>query len=205
MGFLSNLADEAGKKTGKAIGNKLFGRYADDIRIGYGEIDNNRDSSANTEVKKVKVEAKEKRKEIKLQEQFKLKDNLRHQINEIQSMVFDTQSVKANINAMMRLSSIIESANASGTDTSWDEEKNTLQKQLLESAQSKFNMGVDLCRAIDPSDPSIVMFENIKRRKQQKEEEKKKEEKKNDKLFAWIGIGSLILFALIIILIYIFQ
>ena len=205
MGFLSNLADEAGKKTGKAIGNKLFGRYADDIRVGYGEIGENKESSAKAEVKKVKVEAKERRKDVKLQEQFKLKDNIRQQINEIQAMVFDTESVKANINAMMRLSSIIESADTSDIDTSWDEEKNTLQKQLLGSAQSKFNMGLELCRAIDPSDSSIVMFDNMIRRKRQKEEEKKEEEKKNNKLFAWIGIVSLVLFALLIILIYIFQ
>ena len=30
MGFWGNLADEAGKKTGKAIGNKVFGKYGAD-------------------------------------------------------------------------------------------------------------------------------------------------------------------------------
>ena len=33
MGFFNSLANEAGKKTGKAIGNALFGSYADDQRI----------------------------------------------------------------------------------------------------------------------------------------------------------------------------
>lgn len=202
MGFLSNLADEAGKKTGKAIGNKLFGRYADDLRIGVGDLDNGA-SFAKAEVKKVKAEAKEKRKELKLQEQLNTKKSLQNKIDEIQSMVFDTQSVKANINAMMQLSSIIESYD--DEIDIWDEDKNTLREQLFKSAQSKFNMGINLCKAIDPTDPSIVMFEDIIRKKQEKVEEKKNEEKKNNKLFAWIGIGSLILFALMIILLYIFQ
>lgn len=38
MGFLNALMTELGKKTGKAIGNKLYGKYADDIRISYGNV-----------------------------------------------------------------------------------------------------------------------------------------------------------------------
>lgn len=34
MGFLDNLGNEFGRKTGKALGNKLYGRHADDLRIG---------------------------------------------------------------------------------------------------------------------------------------------------------------------------
>jgi hypothetical protein len=34
MGFFKSLKTELGKKTGKAIGNKLFGAYADDKRVG---------------------------------------------------------------------------------------------------------------------------------------------------------------------------
>lgn len=34
MGFFDNLGDEFGRKTGKALGNKLYGRHADDIRVG---------------------------------------------------------------------------------------------------------------------------------------------------------------------------
>ena len=32
--FFKNLWAELGKKTGKAIGNKLYGAYADDKRVG---------------------------------------------------------------------------------------------------------------------------------------------------------------------------
>lgn len=204
MGFLSNMADEAGKKTGKAIANKLFGRHADDLRIGIGNLDNDA-SSAKAEAKKVKAEGKEKRKELKLQEQINTKNDLRKQINEVQSMAFDTQNVKANINVMMQLASIIDSGGKYYSNDIWDDSERNLQKQLLDTAQSKFNMGINLCKAIDPTDHSIVMFEDIIRKKQEKEEEKKNEDKKNNKLFAWIGIGSLILFALMIILLYIFQ
>ena len=195
MGFLSNLADEAGKKTGKAIGNKLFGRYADDLRIGVGDLDDGA-SSAKAEAKKVKAEGKEKRKELKLQEQLNTKKSLQNKIDEIQSMVFDTQSVKANINAMMQLSSIIESFDDDDIDI-WDEDKNTLREQLFKSAQSKFNMGINLCKAIDPTDPSIIIFENVIRKKQQEEELKKKEEKKNDKLGIWLFVGSIAFFILL--------
>jgi len=34
MSFFKALSTELGKKTGKAIGNKLFGAYADDKRVG---------------------------------------------------------------------------------------------------------------------------------------------------------------------------
>ena len=200
MGFFDNLADEAGKKTGKAIGNKLFGRYADDVRIGYGEIGDNGAASAKAEVKKTKIEAKEKRKDLKLQEKFNVKNNLRQQINEIQSIAFDTQNVKANINALMQLSSIIESINEDELGSSWDEDENTLQKKLLDSAQSKLKMGLNLCKAIDPADPSIAMFDNMINERQQVMEEKKREEKKNDKLAMWLGIGSFILFILFAII-----
>lgn len=200
MGFLSNMADEAGKKTGKAIGNKLFGRYADDVRIGYGEIGDNGAASAKAEVKKTKIEAKERRKDLKLQEKFNVKNNLRQQINEIQSIAFDTQNVKANINALMQLSSIIESINEDELGSSWDEEENTLQQKLLDSAQSKLMMGINLCKAIDPTDSTIAMFENMINERQQVKEEKKREEKKKDKLVIWIGIGSFILFILFAII-----
>ena len=203
MGFLSNVADEAGKKTGKAIGNKLFGRYADDVRIGYGEIDDG-NASAKAEVKIAKIEAKERKKELKLKEKFKVKDNLRQQIAEIQSITFDTQSVKANINVLMQLSSIIESTDEDDIDSSWDEDENTLQKKLLDSAESKLKMGINLCKAIDPTDPTIAMFENVIKKKQEVAEEKKKEEKKNDKLFIWIGVGSVGLIFLIALLAWIF-
>jgi len=34
MGFFNTALNEFGKKTGKALGNKLFGAYADDKRVG---------------------------------------------------------------------------------------------------------------------------------------------------------------------------
>lgn len=199
MGFLSNMADEAGKKTGKAIGNKLFGRYADDFRIGVGDLDDGT-SSAKAEVKKVKAEAKEKRKEIKLKEQLNTKKDLRKRINEVQSMAFDTQDVKANFNVMMQLSSIIESYDDDDIDM-WDDDKNSLRESLFKAAHSKLNMGISLCKAIDPSDPSIGIFENVIKKLQEKEEEEKKERKKNDKI-AWISIAFLILFPLLCFLLY---
>ena len=196
MGFLSNLADEAGKKTGKAIGNKLFGRYADDLRIGVGDLDDGA-SSAKAEAKKVKAEGKEKRKELKLQEQLNTKKDLRKQINEVQSMVFDTQNVKANINVMMKLASIIDSAGEDYANDIWDESECNLQKQLLDTAQSKFNMGINLCKAIDPTDPSIIIFEDVIKKRQQKEEEIKKEDKKDLKLGIWLIVGSIAFFVLL--------
>ena len=194
------MADEAGKKTGKAIGNKLFGRYADDVRIGYGEIGDNGANSAKAEVKKSKIEAKERRKDLKLQEKFNVKNNLRQQIAEIQSFAFDTQSVKANINALMQLSSIIESIDEDELGSSWDEDENTLQKKLLDSAQSKLNLGINLCKSIDPTDPSIAIFENIIKEKHQREEEKKKEEKKVNLLVLWLFLGSIAFIVLLCII-----
>lgn len=171
--------------------------------MGYGEIGDS-GAVAKAEAKKVKTEAKERRKELKLKEQFNVKNNLRQQIAEIQSIEFDTQSVKANINALMQLSSIIESTDEDDIGSSWDDDENSLQKKLLDSAQSKLNLGINLCKSIDPADPTISMFENIIKEKSRREEEKKIEEKKADKLGIWLFVGSIAFFILLAILVSVF-
>lgn len=39
MGFFKNMFNEAGKKTGSAIGNRLFPKYTDYVRIGELGVD----------------------------------------------------------------------------------------------------------------------------------------------------------------------
>lgn len=143
MGFLGNMMDEAGTKTGKAIGNKLFGRYADDVRIGYGETGN--DAKA-----QVEAESEARRLEMEQQHSHEAKVAIKEQVREVQSAMFDSQNVDANINLLMQLSSLIESID----DDDWS------QAELLRAAKSKFKTGLDLCKVISPSHPAVVMFTN---------------------------------------------
>lgn len=194
MGFLENMANEAGKKTGKAIGNKLFGRYADDMRVGYGEVD----GSGRAAAKQVKAEGREERKRMKLQDKLDHQSDIRQQIAEIQSLEFNTQDVKSNVNVLLRLLSISETElDVNNYETA------ELQKQLKELSLKKLKMGINLCKAIAPSDASISMVENMmkekEQEKQQAEEAKKKEDKKGT-IIVIAGLGIFILFIIIMAL-----
>ena len=78
MGFFNNVVDEFGKKTGKAIGNKLYGSNADDIRIG-GSIGSGGGGSANSEAQARAAEAAARKAELEAKLDFE-----REQIKELE-------------------------------------------------------------------------------------------------------------------------
>ena len=65
MGFFNNVVDEFGKKTGKAIGNKLYGSNADDIRIG-GSIGSGGGANSEAQARAAEAAARKAEPEAKL-------------------------------------------------------------------------------------------------------------------------------------------
>lgn len=135
MGFLKNLFDEAGSKTGKAIGNKLFPNSTDYIRLG----DLNGNSS---EAIMAQSEAEQERIAAQL-----LADKMRF----VMELDFRASDMDHNLNVLAQLETIMESL-PRRFDRS-DEEQH-----LYKAALAKMKAGIALCRAKDPHNEALAYF-----------------------------------------------
>ena len=96
MSFLKNLFDEAGSKAGRAIGNKLFPKSTDYVRI--GELNGNTAEQAR-KIAMAQNEAEQERMAAQL-----VADMLREVLN----IRFDANNMNHNIEALAQLDAIIE-------------------------------------------------------------------------------------------------
>lgn len=146
MGFLDNLGNEFGRKTGKALGNKLYGRHADDLRIGSSaQTSYERSSSSSigqdfTDYEAIE-RAKRKTMEYEQNAQF-LEDIIR--------IEFDSSNKESIIKELTTLASYIDLWLKGGA------------KKNLNVAKSKFDSGLAILTAIDPKNPMITFFTNKK-------------------------------------------
>lgn len=171
MGFLNNMADEFGKKTGKAIGNKLYGSNADDIRIG-GSIGSS--GGANSEAKAIVAELKAKQKYEREQ-----KKELEEQT--ILEIEFDTNDIESIKKSLFTLSAKIEA---------WISKEDS---DLYNAGLAKYKNGLEILQFTDPSNPSVLLFQN-------KLEELKKK-KQNAILKPIIILGSVFIASIILLVI----
>ena len=137
MGFLKNLFDEAGSKTGKAIGNKLFPNSTDYIRLG----DLNGNSS---EAIMAQSEAEQERIAAQL-----LADKMRF----VMELDFRASDIDHNLNVLAQLETILESL-PRRFDRSDEEQR------LYKAALAKMKAGIALCRAKDPDNKALAYFVN---------------------------------------------
>jgi len=182
MGFWKNMTNEFGKKTGKAIGNKLYGANADDKRIGInrGRSD---DSGVNVqvelkkaEIEKTQFQANLKRETIEFEKNQKLLDD-------VLNIEFDPTNKDGIIKNLTTLSSYIDL---------WAKNCNYTEHQ--DAAISKYDSGLVLLNAIDPSNPMNIYFH------QKKTERIKKE--KNNNIGMWIFMGIILTFLIIMAFIF---
>lgn len=146
MGFISSMMDEAGRKTGKAITNKLFGSYADDMRLSYADRTERNNPKVNIEAIRLKAEEE---------------NNLQEQLRELHKIEFDLTDMKKNANILIQLSSIIDSEG---------------ETKLGIAARSKYEAGLALCREIAPSDPVVrMLIKKTKEREEKKRQEDKRD------------------------------
>lgn len=146
MGFFDNLGNEFGKKTGKAIGNKLYGKHADDIRVASrSDINANINSQRSVSSTKQNEDAldyeaieKAKRKTLRLEQDTKvLNDIINVEFNPLDKddIIKNLTMLSANVDTMLKESNKNKAA-----------------------AKSKFEAGLAMLSSIDPQNPMISYF-----------------------------------------------
>ena len=93
MGFFKSLLDEAGKKTGSAIGNKLFPKSTDYVRIG---------DLGHSQEERVAAEREAQTERLEMEQQTVL-------MQELLRLHFDSTDLEHNIAVLTQISSIIDS------------------------------------------------------------------------------------------------
>ena len=140
MGFFRNMFDEAGSKAGRAIGNKLFPRSTDYVRI--GDLDGN-----STERAREMIEAQSDAEQERIAAQLSA-DTMRMVLN----LQFDMRDMDHNLNVLTQLATIIDSLPSRFNRT--DEEK-----RIYKTAKAKMEAGLNICKSKDPHNPALKYFE----------------------------------------------
>lgn len=139
MSFLKNLFDEAGSKAGRAIGNKLFPKSTDYVRIG--------DLNGNTEEQARKIAMAQNEAEQERMAAQLVADMLREVLN----IRFDANNMNHNIEALAQLDAIIEGLPNRFNRTDDDD-------RIYKAAKAKIKTGIALCRSIDPNNKALAYF-----------------------------------------------
>lgn len=174
MGFWRNLADEAGKKTGKAIGNKVFGKYgADQVIEVRGGVNNDGGKQ------QVVVEKKDVMSEAYATQQVEEHRNKLTRKNEIIDLEFSDSDIQHNYKLLFKLIPMIES---------WYKQQET---DMYELARSKYESGLLMCQMMDPTNPNIALLQGKLKEWNDMETKSKKTQ---IKAFIGLIIGLIVLF-----------
>lgn len=174
MGFWGNLADEAGKKTGKAIGNKVFGKYgADQVIEVRGGVNNDGGKQ------QVVVEKKDVMSEAYAIQQVEEHRNKLTRKNEIIDLEFSDSDIQHNYKLLFKLIPMIES---------WYKQQET---DMYELARSKYESGLLMCQMMDPTNPNIALLQGKLKEWNDMETKSKKTQ---IKAFIGLIIGLIVLF-----------
>ncbi len=133
--FWDNATKEFGKKTGKAIGNKLYGKHADDIRKRVAVSVNNNSAT-------IDYDAIERAKQATLECEYHL--NL---LNTILNIDFKAKDVEGIIKNLTFLTSSIDL---------WLKQSD--KKKSMQAARSQFNTGLAMLRAVNAQHPMLPYF-----------------------------------------------
>ena len=150
MGFLGNMMNEFGTKTGKALGNKLYGKHADDYRIGYGENDYSR--SKKSRRAEDDYDEEDYGEIVRAEQQvrdFEREDAL---LSDVLTMEFDYTDKDSLIKTLTKLMSYVDILL----------KENVGSKEKVAAVQSKFDLGLTMLQSVDPNNPMIVFFNNKK-------------------------------------------
>jgi len=163
MGFWKNMTNEFGKKTGKAIGNKLYGAYGDDKRLGInrGKLKGESDG-LKLEYKLQQAEAQNARFQADLERETIEYEKNQRLLDDVLSIEFDPSDKDDLLKHLTTLSAYIDL---------WS--KNGSMEDYHEAAFSKFDVGLALLNAVDSQNPMNAYFaqrkaERIKNKKKSK-------------------------------------
>jgi hypothetical protein len=175
MGFYKTAANEFGKKTGKALGNKMYGAYADDKRVGVnrGKLKGESDG-----VKIVTWDSQQKSFITETDPFAETRYNKRQeQFENILNIELNPGNKNSLIKALTELSVYVEL---------WAKESKP--DKHLSAAKSKFDSGVIMLQAIDPNNPMVYYF--LQKQMETKTEARKQKRNENlkEKIIPWIVI-----------------
>lgn len=136
MGFFKNLFDEAGKKTGSAIGNRLFPKYTDYIRIGELGVKPGERIAAEVELAQERMD----------------RDQNNNLMQSLLSLHFDVRDLNHNIGVLTQISAILDSL------PSLYVRRTDPEQQVYKMAKSMMTSGITICDGIEPDNPIIAHF-----------------------------------------------
>jgi len=186
MGFFKAFKTEFGKKTGKALGNKMYGAYADDKRVGVnrgklkGESDGVkitseiRQSEIALEREQVKYDrdrAEYERKQVEYERKQVEYEREQIEYEREQKQLADVLSIKLN---PKNKAALIESLTNLSVFVDKGVKENSTDEYFI-AAKSKFDTGVAMLQAVDPSN-SMVYFFLQKKMEWEKDKKKRKAE-----------------------------
>lgn len=138
MVFFKNMLDEARRKTGSAIGNRLFKKSTDYIRV--GELDGSSSRQSRTGQMILM------RRQAKMDRQTEL-------MNEVLRMDFDARDIRQNLAVLAQLASVLDSLPNRFNRSDFEQE-------IFKMAKSKMESGIVICKSIDRRNTAIMHFEN---------------------------------------------
>ena len=125
-------------------------------------------------------ESNQRAKDAEAQKHMESRAEAKSQIEELKSFEYSSSDINENLGHLFALFSLIEST------SDYDPDKT----ELVNYATSKFKLGLDICKGIDPSNASVKMLEE---KFNTREEGKKKKQKRA----IILGIAFFVLFFLI--------
>ena len=142
MGFWGNLADAAGEKTGKAIGNAVFGKHAADQVIDVrGSVNNDGGKQ------QVVVEKKDAMREAYAIQEVEKHRNKISRKDEIIDLEFSDSDIQHNYRQLFKLIPMVESY------------YKQQESDIYELARSKYESGLLMCQLMDPTNPNIALLQ----------------------------------------------
>lgn len=143
MGFWDSMMDEAGSKTGKAIGNAIFGKKGADQTINL-QGDFNGGSNRETDISD---QLKLQKQNIEMQAEIRENERNQKILDDIMLLEFDAENVANNVKILTKLSSMIDI---------WIKDEDMIS--FYEVAITKFDMGLLVSQTIDPQNPFVALM-----------------------------------------------
>lgn len=137
--FWDNAAKEFGKKTGKALGNKLYGKHADDYRKRITWVNEGRTAKPVIDYESIE---RAKRSTLEYEHDTKL-------LNTIIAIEFNTNDIDSVIKNLTFLSSSVDS---------WLTTSDKDKKAQTMAARSQFKTGLAVLTAVNPEHPMLSYF-----------------------------------------------
>lgn len=203
MGFWNSLASAAGEKTGKAIGNMVFGNKAADQTVNVNTNNASGGSGGNNGglmgMMTTVLEGSKESDELKLR-RYEDAETIKRELRDVE---YDSVNIQNNYAVLLKLIPLIESEMRNCEMS--DDGEIVDSEGFYKLAISKYNTWVTMLQIQDAANPNIVVLQNKQKEWeaywQMQKNKAMKENAKEKRVFLYVFIfflgliGLLILFA----------